>query len=45
MFRGCITYDKMGPLIEVKCRLNSQDYISHIVEPFLVFWSKFRRKK
>ena len=35
----------MGPLIEVKGNLNSQLYISNILEPFQIFWRKFRRNK
>ena len=45
MFWGCITFQKLGPLIEVKSTLNSENYISNILDPFLTFWRKFRRKK
>ena len=44
MFWGCITYDKMGPFIEIRGNLNSQDYISQILETFRGFWRKFQRK-
>ena len=45
MFWGCITFQKLGPLIEVNSTLNSENYISNILDPFLTFWRKFRRKK
>ena len=44
MFWGCITYYKMGPLIEIKGNLNSQGYISQILEPLQQFWGMFRRR-
>ena len=44
MFWGCITYQKLGPLIEVQNTLNSNIYISTILEPFLRFWKILRRK-
>ena len=44
MFSGGITYDKMSPLIEVKSNLNSQNYISQILEPCQQFWRKSWRK-
>ena len=34
----------MGPLIETKGNLNSQGYISQILEPLQQFWRMFRRR-
>ena len=46
MFWGCISKNKLGPLIEVDTRLNSSNYITDILVPFLqTFWTSFKRKK
>ena len=45
MLWGCITYEKLGPLIQVNGRLTSLTYISDILEPLLQFWRVFRRRK
>ena len=45
MYWDCITFEKMGPLIEVKGNLNSQNYISNILEAFEKFWKKVRKKR
>ena len=37
MFWGCITSQTMGPLIEVNMNLNSNNYTSLILEPFMKF--------
>ena len=45
MFWGCIGYNGIGPLIEVRSNLNAQTYISHILEPmYQRFWRKLLRK-
>ena len=44
MFRGCIAHGKIGPLIEVATTMNSNEYISNILERFLPFWKRFKRK-
>ena len=45
MFWGCITYDRMGPFIEIRGNLNGQEYISQILDPFRGFWRKFKKNK
>ena len=45
MLWGCIAFGKLGPLIQVDTKLNSRNYISGILEPFLPFWRRFARGK
>ena len=46
MFWGCISKNKLGPLIEVDTRLNSSNYINNILVPLLqTFWTSFKMKK
>ena len=45
MFWGCITYNGVGPLLEVPCNVNSKTYISHVLEPmYRRFWKKLLKK-
>ena len=42
MFWGCIAFNKMGPLIEVKQTIDAKSYISDILESFREsFWIRF----
>ena len=34
MFWGCIGYNLLGPLIEIKGNLNAEKYISNVLEMF-----------
>ena len=45
MFWGCIGYNFIGPLIEIKGSLDAKLYISHVLETFFSsFWKKKRKK-